>query len=273
MPLQKEYIDWSPLQNMLARRNAYAAQEEQAGQQGALALGQQALQALVGSMSESDEDRRLKETREFQERMQQNQIAASAKEKNTERAWDERRFRELQAQRAFAREQEAVEAQRKEMWEQDQAAKEMAHKQAELRAREGKDARDYVARMQELEEQRRFHRAETARKRDIGSGNPGAQAALRTSLAKAAAAEAQIKTLGQFEERVMPGGPAALAAAKAEAAAAYDEAARVAASLGYADMADDSAKRGAEHRAQRGSAGGGQASGMDRVRTKLGGGG
>lgn len=164
MPLQKEYIDWSPLQNMLARRNAYAAQEEQAGQQGALALGQQALQALVGSMSESDEDRRLKETREFQERMQQNQIAASAKEKNTERAWDERRFRELQAQRAFAREQEAVEAQRKEMWEQDQAAKEMAHKQAELRAREGKDARDYVARMQELEEQRRFHRAETARK-------------------------------------------------------------------------------------------------------------
>lgn len=93
MPLQKSHINWAPLQEGLARRNQMAAMEDQGRGEQAMAMGQQALQALVSSLSESEESARARKAQEFQEKLHAMGVNERREEANATRAYDARKFK------------------------------------------------------------------------------------------------------------------------------------------------------------------------------------
>lgn len=146
MPLQKERIDWSVPRESLARRNQMAAMEEQSRGEQAMALGQNALNALVSSMSESEAAKRAREAREFQEKLHAMGVNERREEQNATRAYDAKKFSMEQANTQAAK--QATNDRLKEM--QDSLAEERVYQRgaqaAEQARRAAYDAADYYQR-------------------------------------------------------------------------------------------------------------------------------
>lgn len=249
MPMQKEYINWAPLQGMLARRNQQDEAEQQSRAEQGMAMGQQALQALLSSMSESEQAKRDRENREFQMNLHRMGTDERREENNATRAYEAAKWRQEQENRKAEKE---AELKRRQIDDENERNR---YEQSNMLGRNQLHwQRQYQQQQIELEKQRiaearRWHQAETTRKGESSAnGNPGAQAAIKIALDKARAAELRVKQYGNFVEQQMPGGKGNLDDAKREAAEAYEEAARAAASMGYNDVAQESARKAQEVR-------------------------
>lgn len=106
MPMQKEYINWAPLQGMLARRNQQDEAEQQSRAEQGMAMGQQAIQALLSSMSESEQAKRDRENREFQMNLHRMGTDERREENNATRAYEAAKWRQEQENRKAEKEAE-----------------------------------------------------------------------------------------------------------------------------------------------------------------------
>lgn len=167
MPLQKERIDWAVPRESLARRNQMAAMEEQGSGEQALAMGQQALQALVSTMSESEASKRAREAREFQEKLHAMGVNERREENNATRAYDAKKF-SMEQENTRASKQ-ATNDRLKEM--QDSLAEERVYQRgaqaAEQARRAAYDAANYY-------QNQRSADADVLRAKAAGRGRTGA---------------------------------------------------------------------------------------------------